>query len=104
MANAFDGAPVDAADKSLHRHRLKMTGYGMGIPLCQHYANFFGGGLFFSSIYGYGTDVSIRLNRFPSIGARAKAESSLLEEASPVPSRRQNANLLFDIELGGEAD
>merc|ERR1712203_961950 len=40
-----------------------MGGYGIGLPLAKLYARYFGGDLVVSSVYGFGTDVSIRLNR-----------------------------------------
>lgn len=43
--------------------RQQMSGYGIGVPLSRLFAMYFGGDLSFSSMYGFGTDVSIRLNR-----------------------------------------
>merc|ERR1712005_63419 len=71
--------------KKLH---LQMSGYGMGIPLSRHYAKFFGGDLHFASIYGFGTDVSIRLNRLYSIEERQAVDVDSLHEPGLSPSPR----------------
>merc|ERR1719235_49649 len=63
------GSPKGKAD----RLRLQMSGHGIGMPLSRHYARFFGGDLRFSSKYGTGTVVSIRINHLSS-GARDKTE------------------------------
>merc|ERR1712070_92497 len=43
--------------------QLRMSGYGVGAPLSRLFARYYGGDLNISSVYGFGTDVSIRFNR-----------------------------------------
>jgi len=114
MAAELDVAPDEEAEKK-RRMQLQLGGYGMGVPLSRHYAKFFGGDLHFSSVYGFGTDVSIRLNRLFSIEERQEADSmSSISEvdlrpgassASPVKSGDPHLrNTIFDFELGTDPD
>lgn len=101
MCPIQSGKLREEASKRLH---LQMSGYGMGIPLCRHYSRFFGGDMHFSSIYGYGTDVSIRINRLFSIEEREAADfDSTNDPLSPATSNLYNSRgtqSVFGFELG----
>eukprot|EP00927_Polykrikos_kofoidii_P044164 TRINITY_DN38208_c0_g1_i2.p1 TRINITY_DN38208_c0_g1~~TRINITY_DN38208_c0_g1_i2.p1 ORF type:complete len:435 (-),score=58.26 TRINITY_DN38208_c0_g1_i2:59-1258(-) len=63
-----DGAPPSTTSllQTVHEDRKlkrQLSGYGVGMPISRLFARYFGGDLMLSSVYGYGTDVSIRLNR-----------------------------------------
>jgi len=64
----FSGCKVERMDgiarsfDPVGRH-MAISGYGVGVPLSRLFARYFGGDLLISSVYGFGTDVSIRLNR-----------------------------------------
>jgi hypothetical protein len=69
--------------------------------------------LHFASIYGFGTDVSIRLNRLYSIEERQAVDIDSIHEPglSPPPrtelSQPSTSDLtgtIFDFELGGDDD
>merc|ERR1712232_1441472 len=81
----FSG-PVESKTKGVFDHaggsadnklQMQLSGYGIGVPLSKLFARYFGGDLIVSSIFGYGTDVSIRLNR---IGDLAELGCSVVDE------------------------
>ncbi|KAL2754565.1 hypothetical protein ACRALDRAFT_1076219 [Sodiomyces alcalophilus JCM 7366] len=55
----FDGLSVIANANS---GGSSMAGLGYGLPLSRAYAEYFGGGIAVQSLYGWGTDVYLRLN------------------------------------------
>jgi len=58
-----DGGAVPGLDDDNHGLRTQLSGYGIGVPISRLFARYFGGELILNSVYGFGTDVSIRLNR-----------------------------------------
>jgi len=81
------------------RAQLQMSGYGMGIPLSRHYAKFFGGDLKLSSVYGFGTDVAIILNRLTSLEARNAAHlGSSIDDTGAFDDTVDPS--IFDLGLG----
>jgi len=61
----------------------EISGYGVGVPLSRLFARYFGGDMSFSSVYGYGTDVSIRVKRLgdtAELGCSVDSDESSQDE------------------------
>ncbi|KAF4587545.1 pyruvate dehydrogenase kinase [Ophiocordyceps camponoti-floridani] len=78
--NAFPGSPSGGADglgaiSSAGVGGSSIAGLGYGLPLSRAYAEYFGGGIAVQSLYGWGTDVYLRLN---GVGAVDKCGGAIV--------------------------
>jgi signal transduction histidine kinase len=57
------GAVSDGVDTDVDEQSNPMHGLGFGLPTSRLYAEYFGGSLDAMSMFGYGSDVYLRINR-----------------------------------------
>ncbi|KAI4736543.1 alpha-ketoacid dehydrogenase kinase [Aureobasidium sp. EXF-12298] len=68
MYTTVDQTPTLDPDFNKSDFKAPMAGFGYGLPISRLYARYFGGDLKLISMEGYGTDVYLHLNHFPSQG------------------------------------